>query len=120
LVHPGVPGHRLPAGWAELAGGLRAGRGRNGSKDKKETECVEYASRRYECVQDATSVSKTLTSVLTTPPSVSMNRMNTNGQVFLDIDCLQDGQSWLAGFVQGVVASMVFVPVCVEAHNLAT
>jgi len=36
---------------------------------------------------------------------------NTLRQVFLDIDCLQDGQSWLAGFVQGVVASMVFVPV---------
>ena len=29
---------------------------------------------------------------------------------FLDSDSLQDGQSWLAGFVQGVVASMVIVP----------
>ena len=60
----------------------------------------------------------------------------SNSQVFLDKDCLQDGQSWLAGFVQvslphthclshthtlslshslstlaqGVVVSMVFVP----------
>ena len=31
-------------------------------------------------------------------------------KVFLDRDCLQDGQSWLAGFVQGLAASMVFVP----------
>ncbi|KAJ1467763.1 hypothetical protein T484DRAFT_1857729, partial [Baffinella frigidus] len=31
-------------------------------------------------------------------------------KVFLDKDCLQDGQSWLAGFVQGLVASMTFVP----------
>ena len=29
---------------------------------------------------------------------------------FLDSDSLQDGQNWLAGFVQGVVASMVIVP----------
>jgi len=25
-------------------------------------------------------------------------------QVFLDSDCLQDGQSWLAGFVHGLTA----------------
>ena len=31
-------------------------------------------------------------------------------KVFLDKDCLEDGQSWLAGFVQGVVVSMVCVP----------
>ncbi|KAJ1473991.1 hypothetical protein T484DRAFT_1912139, partial [Baffinella frigidus] len=31
-------------------------------------------------------------------------------KVFLDKDCLLDGQSWLAGFIQGVVSSMVFVP----------
>ena len=31
-------------------------------------------------------------------------------QVFLDTDCLQDGQSWLAGFVKGLAASMVIVP----------
>jgi len=31
-------------------------------------------------------------------------------KVFLDRDCLQDGQSWLSGFVQGMAASMVVVP----------
>ncbi|KAJ1478342.1 hypothetical protein T484DRAFT_1817983, partial [Baffinella frigidus] len=31
-------------------------------------------------------------------------------KVFLDRDSLQDGQSWLAGFVKGLVASMVVVP----------
>eukprot|EP00290_Baffinella_frigidus_P032898 CAMPEP_0180267046 /NCGR_PEP_ID=MMETSP0988-20121125/1330_1 /TAXON_ID=697907 /ORGANISM="non described non described, Strain CCMP2293" /LENGTH=94 /DNA_ID=CAMNT_0022237679 /DNA_START=91 /DNA_END=371 /DNA_ORIENTATION=+ len=31
-------------------------------------------------------------------------------KVYLDKDCLLDGQSWLAGFVQGLVASMTFVP----------
>ena len=30
--------------------------------------------------------------------------------MFLDKDCLQDGQSWLAGFIQGMVASMVVMP----------
>ena len=32
-------------------------------------------------------------------------------KVFLDLDCLHDGQNWLAGFVQGLVASMAFVPI---------
>ena len=31
-------------------------------------------------------------------------------QVYLDKDCLQDGQSWLAGFVLGLLASMVSMP----------
>jgi len=31
-------------------------------------------------------------------------------KVFLDKECLQDGQSWLAGFVNRLTASMVFVP----------
>ncbi|KAJ1471840.1 hypothetical protein T484DRAFT_3485030 [Baffinella frigidus] len=31
-------------------------------------------------------------------------------KVFLDRECLQDGQSWLAGFVKALVASMVVVP----------
>ncbi|KAJ1479290.1 hypothetical protein T484DRAFT_2881444 [Baffinella frigidus] len=31
-------------------------------------------------------------------------------KVFLDKECLLDGQSWLAGFVQGLVTSMTFVP----------
>eukprot|EP00290_Baffinella_frigidus_P041768 CAMPEP_0180287810 /NCGR_PEP_ID=MMETSP0988-20121125/13621_1 /TAXON_ID=697907 /ORGANISM="non described non described, Strain CCMP2293" /LENGTH=842 /DNA_ID=CAMNT_0022262261 /DNA_START=659 /DNA_END=3183 /DNA_ORIENTATION=+ len=31
-------------------------------------------------------------------------------KVYLGKDCLQDGQSWLAGFVQGLVVSMTFVP----------
>jgi len=30
--------------------------------------------------------------------------------VFLDKDCLIDGQSWLAGFLAGLVTAMVFVP----------
>jgi len=52
----------------------------NGSKDKKETECVEYDTKcvQYdtECVEDATSVSKTLTGVLKAPPSVSTTLPN--------------------------------------------
>ena len=31
--------------------------------------------------------------------------------MFLDKDCLQDGQDWLGGMVAGLVASMVFVPI---------
>jgi hypothetical protein len=31
--------------------------------------------------------------------------------VFLDKDCLQDGQSWLGGLVAGLVTSMIFVPI---------
>ena len=31
-------------------------------------------------------------------------------QVFLDKDCLLDGQSWLSGLVAGLTTSMVFVP----------
>ena len=30
--------------------------------------------------------------------------------MFLDKDCLQDGQNWLSGLVTGLVASMIFVP----------
>ena len=36
--------------------------------------------------------------------------MKEEAKVFLDQDCLQDGQNWLLGFVQGLAASMVFVP----------
>ncbi|KAJ1491967.1 hypothetical protein T484DRAFT_1772740, partial [Baffinella frigidus] len=36
--------------------------------------------------------------------------LQAQAKVFLDKDCLQDGQSWLSGFVTGVVSSMVFVP----------
>ena len=30
--------------------------------------------------------------------------------MFLDKDCLHDGQSWLGGLVTGLATSMVFVP----------
>ena len=30
--------------------------------------------------------------------------------MFLDKDCLLDGQNWLSGLVTGLVASMIFVP----------
>ena len=30
--------------------------------------------------------------------------------MFLDKDCLQDGQTWLGGLVTGLVTSMIFVP----------
>ena len=37
--------------------------------------------------------------------------------MFLDKDCLQDGQSWLGGLVTGLVTSMIFVPLLSWTEN---